>query len=477
MSVRLSPSTPRPRHPATAPDAAPRARPWRAVVAACVALAAVSLLGPWQPTYDPWAWLLWGRQITGGELDTTGGPSWKPLTVLCTTVFSLFGDEAAPRLWLVVARAGGLLALVFAFRVAARVAGPAAGVAAACALLLVDGFASNVLRGNSEGLLVALTLWAVERHADGRRRDAFLLGVTAGLLRPEVWAFVALYGLWLVRDAWAGPARARTVALVALPAVTLPVLWFVPEYLGSGNLLRGASRAREPVPDSPGQADFPFLEVFLNSADAVPYPVAALGVVAVAAALLGRRRDEGQRLVLALAVIATVLMLTVALLAQAGTTGNVRYVTLPAALVCVLGGIGAVELVQALRARLGPRARWAALAGVLAVSVPLLAANAERLDRQLDRAAAEGRLAAELPDVLDRAGGRDGVKRCRPLFTDPFLTQLVAWHLDVRGIEVGINPDLPGTTIAPRGAPADDPRFPRRATTARWAVRATCPPA
>jgi hypothetical protein len=474
VSVRLGPST-RPRDAAAAPEAAPRARPWRAAVAGCLALAALSLLGPWEPTYDPWAWLLWGRQITGGDLDTTGGPSWKPLTVLLTTVFSLFGDDAAPRLWLLVARAGGLLALVFAFRVAARVGGPAAGVVAAGGLLLVDGFASNVMRGNSEGLLVALTLWAVERHADGRRRDAFLLGVAAGLLRPEVWIFVAPYGLWLVRGAWAGPARARTVALVALAGVALPVLWFVPEWVASGSPLRGASRAREPVPGSPGEADFPFLEVFRNASDAVPYPVAVLGVVAVAAALIARPRDARGRLVLALAAIATVLMLEVALLAQAGTTGNVRYVTLPAALVCVLGGIGAVELVRTLRGALRPRARWAALAGVVAVSAPLLVANAERLDRQLDRAAAEGRLAAELPDVLERAGGRDAVASCRPLFTDPFLTQLVAYRLHVRGIEVGIHPDPPGTTIAPRGVEADDARFPVRATTGRWTVRATCP--
>jgi hypothetical protein len=475
VSVRLGPSI-RPRDPAAVREAAPRARPWRAAVLACLALAALSLLGPWQPTYDPWAWLLWGRQITGGELDTAGGPSWKPLTVMFTTIFSPAGDDAAPRLWLVVARAGGLLALVFAFRVAARVAGPAAGAVAAGGLLLVDGFASNVLRGNSEGLLVALTLWAVERHADGRRRDAFLLGLAAGLLRPEVWIFVVLYGLWLVRDAWPTPARARTVALVALAGVALLLLWFVPEWVASGSPLRGASRAREPVPGSPGEADFPFLEVFLNASDAVPYPIAVLGVVAVATALLARPRDARQWLVLALAAIATVLMVEVALLAQAGTTGNVRYVTLPAALVCVLGGIGAVDLVRSLRAHLGPWARRVALAGVLVVSVPLLLANADRLDRQLDRAAAEGRLAAELPELLDRAGGRDAVLRCRPVSTDPFLTQLVAYRLRVRGIEVGIHPEPPGTTIAPRGSRADDRRFPRRAATARWVLRATCPP-
>jgi hypothetical protein len=27
-----------------------------------------------QPTYDPWAWIIWGREITQGALDTSLGP-------------------------------------------------------------------------------------------------------------------------------------------------------------------------------------------------------------------------------------------------------------------------------------------------------------------------------------------------------------------------------------------------------------------
>src|SRR5688500_17384865 len=99
------------------------ATPWRLLVLACLGVAALSLLLPSQPTYDPWAWLIWGRDITEGDLRTDAGPSWKPLPVLFTTVFSLFGDDAAPSLWLIVARAGGLLALSMAFRIAARLGG------------------------------------------------------------------------------------------------------------------------------------------------------------------------------------------------------------------------------------------------------------------------------------------------------------------------------------------------------------------
>ena len=46
--------------------------------------------------------------------------------------------------------------------------------------------------------MVAFTLWAVERHLDGRYRQAFVLGFLAALLRPEIWLFLGLYGLWLL---------------------------------------------------------------------------------------------------------------------------------------------------------------------------------------------------------------------------------------------------------------------------------------
>src|SRR5207248_3821267 len=70
---------------------------------AALLIGAVSLLIPSTPSYDPWAWLVWGREIIRVNLQTTGGPSWKPLPVLFTTVFAVFG-KAQPDLWLVIAR-------------------------------------------------------------------------------------------------------------------------------------------------------------------------------------------------------------------------------------------------------------------------------------------------------------------------------------------------------------------------------------
>src|SRR3954465_6017184 len=49
-----------------------------APVVLCLTLAGPTLLFPSTPTYDPWSWIVWGRQILHGSLDTVEGPSWKP---------------------------------------------------------------------------------------------------------------------------------------------------------------------------------------------------------------------------------------------------------------------------------------------------------------------------------------------------------------------------------------------------------------
>ncbi|HEU5141565.1 MAG TPA: hypothetical protein VFU04_00245, partial [Solirubrobacterales bacterium] len=82
-------------------------------VPAAVALAALSLALPYQLLYEPWGWLVWGRELAGLDLATAEGMSWKPLPVLLDAPLSLLGD-LAPKGWLLVARAGWLLAPLLA---------------------------------------------------------------------------------------------------------------------------------------------------------------------------------------------------------------------------------------------------------------------------------------------------------------------------------------------------------------------------
>jgi hypothetical protein len=472
VSTQAVPAPPR---PARAPSgrAAGGRRPvslsW--LLLGCLAVGAVSLLTVSAPTYDPWAWIVWGREILHLDLVTLEGPSWKPLPVLFTTPFALFGDDTAPALWLVVARAGGVLAFVMAYRLGARLAGEWAGAIAAVSLLLADEFIRNFARGNSEGLLVALVLWAVERHLDGRRSQAFLLGFGAALLRPEVWPFWGLYGLWLVYQAWHAQAGTRglpwrEVALVVGAGLLALVLWFVPEYLGSGDWLRAASRARDPNPGAAAFASSPFLEVFRRSASVLSVPVYAGAVIATVVAAW--RRDRVQ---LALAAMATILMVAVALMTEGGFAGNLRYVALPAALVCVLAGAGWVQLVRG-------AGRWGPVVAVLvaALTVPFVDADVQKLseDRELTRKESDF-YGPNLKAVIAKAGGEQQIKSCGHVFTGPFQVPSVAWRLHMHSNEVDIFPFGPGTALAMGSTHLSvDPRYPEITKTRHWIVGSSC---
>src|ERR1700740_2058990 len=139
--------------------------------------------------------------------------------------FALFGN-AAPDLWLAVARAGALAAVIMVFRLSFRLTrqvpglfgeataatgrltaiAPAllAGVIGAVALALSasGGFVSSNTLGYSEGLAAALLLIAIERLLDGEPRQAFIVGFFVALDRPEIWLFWGPLGLWLV---WGDP--------------------------------------------------------------------------------------------------------------------------------------------------------------------------------------------------------------------------------------------------------------------------------
>jgi hypothetical protein len=434
------------------------------LVLACLLLATLAQMLPAGPTYDPWAWISWGREITEWDLDTRTGPSWKPLPVLFTTPFALAGDEAAPELWLVVAQAGGLLAFAFTYRLAARLAGWPAGVIAAGGLVLADEFIRNFARGNSEGLLVGVCLWAIERHLDGHRRQAFLLGVAAGLLRPELWPFLLLYGLWLM---WT--ERATVPLVVGCGLLTL-ALWFVPEYLGSGDFMRAASRAREPNPDSAAFADVPFLETFRRSASVLMVPLLLGAVIAVARAWVARDRVR-----LALGALAAALMVAVAAMTQAGFAGNLRYVALPAALVCVLAGAGWVELVRDGGARLGRGWGIAVAVALLALAAPFVVADVDKLAFDLDVVRAESELYDRLPPIVAKSGGAEALLRCGPVYAPPFEVQAVAWAMHVHSSQVGIFASPPGTVLAGHfSALGHDPRFPEINKNRRWYVGRNC---
>ncbi len=399
------------------------------LAAVSVLLAAVSLAVQAAPSYDPWAWIIWGREITHLALVTTGGPTWKPLPVIFTTLFAPFG-AAAPDLWLVVARAGGIMAVGLGVVAAVRLArsdapgrAPAliAGALAFAGLLTLYQYASSVLQGESEGLLAALVLLAILRFFDGAPRQALLLGFAAALIRPETWPFLALYGAWQWRR---DPgSRALTVALFAL----IGALWFLPELWGSGSLLRGVRWAQNPRQGSAALSSCPFCSELTGTAGPLLTMPFKAGVALALVEVVRRRRWTTPRAVVAFAaLLGLAWIVEEAVLTQIGFSGSDRYLIAPVALLVVVGAVGWAWTWAFWR----PRWALAALAAAVVLTVvapgrgPHLGAAAQTLR-------AQNAIRGDLPVAVARAGGAGQLLACGAVQTNPSEAPLAAWTLGV----------------------------------------------
>jgi hypothetical protein len=456
------------------PSADPAAARVGWLAAAFVAVAVLSLLIADEATYDPTAWLIWGREIVHADLSTRAGPSWKPLPVLFTSIGAPFGDDVQQWLWLVVARVGTMGALAMTYRLAWRLAGPVAGAIAAAGLVLASGFFSRTFRGDSEGVLVALALGAVELHLQGRRRATFAVIALTTLLRPELALFAVAYGLYLLATT-PPAARARFLAVATGAGIVVVAAWLVPEKIGSGDLFRAASRALEPVAGSPATASRPFVATFTNAVPILPWPLYATGGALVLLTVVERGRGRAGRLPLALAVLATLLMCLVAAMAETGFTGNIRYLMLPVAITCVLGGAGAVRLAELARARLPRGAASAAIVVGVLVAAPFVVSDASRTRGQFRDGLHESDLYASLDSAIVRAGGAAAFRRCGPVATKWYDVQALARALHVHEFQVGLHGQTPGSVIV-RQSPKrrDDLRFAHRTNTGGWHFESTC---
>ena len=404
-----------------------RDRPYVTLVAACLAAGALSLLVlPLASGADAWAWSLWGREVLSLELDPTNGPSWKPLPVVFTTPLALLG-EAAPALWAVIARAGALLLLAVAFRVARRLAGPVAGAFAVLALLATD-LADYAASADSEPLTAALLLWAFERHLERRRGHALALLAIAALGRPEASPLTGLYAGFL----WVREPRLRAAAAAAVALA--PALWLGPPWLATGDPLSAGERANRLTEASLAAAEVPALAVLGLAAGLVALPVlaaAGFAVVTALAAARGRLRLQEARPTRWLAAAACAWVAMVAVLTQAGFTGNERYLVPAMASVCVLGGVGAEAIARTLGGRNRARTSLVVLA-LLALAAPFGLARVRNLAGFRTEALERARVIAGLEPVVARAGGRGGVLACGgAAVTRPGTQGTLAWELDL----------------------------------------------
>jgi len=474
---------------------------WLVVVA--LAVGALSLLIPSTPSYDPWSWLVWSRQIIHGHLTiTSGGTSWKPLPMIFTIPFALFGS-AAPDLWLVVARAGAFAAVVMVFRLAYRLTLRVGGLfgeadpgldrlttmapallagfigAFALALSASGGFVSANALGYSEGFAAALLLISIDRHIDGKHRQAFVVGFLVALDRPEIWLFWGPYGLWLF---WKD--RGARV-LVAVLFVITPIVWFLPVDLGCGSFSCSVNRATHPRSNSLAFASNPFVAELKRAA----WPtmllrikvVAALVVIAVAGILLAAYRRAGlaglrtdanrARLTAALIGLGGLAwFVVIAIMTQVGFSGNNRYLVLGSALVDICGAIGfgwAAREIAVLASRRWRRAgssrtavgaafQWSAtalLAIVFLFAPNWVGSNMISIPRTHGSLVYQAHLREGMSDLVARYGGAEKVLACGSVMTEGFQVPMVAWVLGVPTTRIEAPPTNGGAAYA---QPAED---------------------
>jgi hypothetical protein len=462
MSV-VDPPPPQARPPATEPSGQSgpsRGRSWSASLAGhartplflstvlCVALAALSAaVLPTVPSYDPWSWIVWGREVSDPHLSflVSGGPSWKPLPFIFTTIWGLFGG-AAPTLWVLTARVGGLLGLVFAWRLASRLlgggwAGAVAGGLAVVAVVLTQDWLYYWLRGTSEVVLIACSLGAVDRLLDGRRAQAFVLGVGASLIRPEWWPFIILYAAWLwLRDPEWRSLRMRSFLLAGL--LVIPFLWFVPPWVGSGQPFLAATHAAK----YNGHLGAHRLRAVIGRGiDLQILPALIAAAVAVA---LGWWRER-DRLLVAMAAAIIVWWVVVIGMTLDGYPGLERFFLPAAALTCVLGGVGIMRLAL-LAGGVLKRYRLLVVAAtalvLVAVSIPFITKRFAEARAAGPAASTAVRTLAHLDAAVAAVGGHRGVFPCKTSFAavNHGVQTALAWKLHVTLERVGTTMHAPG---------------------------------
>jgi hypothetical protein len=400
-----------------------------------------------RPSFDAYGWLVWGHQTIAGSLNTNAAPSWKPLPYLFTVPFALFGHYEQ-WLWMITCLAitlGGSVAggrIVYRLTVTGphgagqaadpvdprrRYAGIVAGLFTAVALVGIQDWWHYVLSSQSDTMIAALCLGAIDCHLSGRVRWAFVLGVLAALGRPEVWPFLALYSIW----AWR--ARPAMRWLIAGGIVALLALWFGVPALSSRSPFVSASNAFGSGRRLRSDRVFGTIDRFLDLY-ATPLEIAALISLAWAAV-----RHDLTVLVLAAGGAAWV-VIEIAFSLH-GWPGLGRYMFGAGALMVVVAGVLVGRLLTDLgpalagrlrRPRLEPAAASAgailtlALVGSL-VPAAVSAARQERRDLHAQRLRTKE--INLLSGTVSRLGGTRRLDACGEALTRLEYQTILAWTL------------------------------------------------
>jgi hypothetical protein len=271
-------------------------------------------------------------------------------------------------------------------------------------------------------------------------------------------------------------------------AVAIPAAWLVPELIGSGDLLRSGTRARVPNPGQPALAEVPSLAA-LREAVALPLWPMWIGVAALVALWVrgrtgarsadgpGRRTaGDAARSALLPAAAGAAWIAVVALMAQAGFSGEPRYALPGAALIALSGTVGLTSV-----ASCSHRQHQATLVVLALVALAAAPRLGELRDVRADQAY-QWRLAGDLAAAVEAAGGAEAVLACGRPYVGRLRGPLMAYRIGVAKhvVEPDQLPRPPGMVFrsalhpAADPAPAPSPQFAELARTGTWQVLAAC---
>lgn len=411
------------------------------------------------PGFDPYGWLVWGYQTLRGTLNLGGAPSWKPVTFFFTVPYSLAG-HLSWWLWTVTAVSVALAGPIFAGRIVYRLVVHSTGekwpaiigaVFAGLALLGIVQYTHYWLSAQSDPMLVAFFLAAIDMHMIGRHRWAFAFLWLSSLGRPETWPFLGLYFLW----AWRAVPRIRLYMLAGL--ILIPAFWFgVPVLAGSPwNVASNLAQ------DSPRMLHSNKIVGTITRFRELTYsPVEVIAGIGLVIALV--RRDWR---VLIIAGCSALWMLVEIAFALHGFPGVPRYMFEAAATMIVVAGVGIgwllTEPKRFVTRRVGgkgmaptpsesapaspppPGRSWLPIAGqvagvlvviaVVALMVPR-AVHAERTEHvDLNHERARTAEIQRLDAALKAFGGYKFIRSCGDPASDVEWVSILAWYtkLDV----------------------------------------------
>ena len=325
--------------------------------------------------YDTLYGLVWGQQLTRGELPEYGlpiAPTPHPLVELVGIPLAPLDPSTATAITVALAFLALSACGWVIYRLGSEWFGRGAGAVAALILLTRVPVLSYGVRAYVDVpyLLLVLCALLVETRKPRAGAPVLVLLGLAGLLRPEAWAFSGMYWVYLVVSSSRSFVFARTrgeLARLALLAASAPLIWVLSDLLVTGDAmwsLTNTKHTAEVLGRETGIAKVP--QYIPRRIGEIVRPAVLAGAALGGVLSLAWLRDRAR-----MGAVAGVLTVVVfAAMASVGLPIDTRYAFLVAAILCLFCGAGVFGWTRLAK---GDRRRGPWMAAGAVVLVALLA--------------------------------------------------------------------------------------------------------